>query len=334
MFGEITNVAIAGMSAVAPKNKINNMQTLSSEFSEKKIKRQIKMTGIKERHVDTSGIGSETLCIKAAKSLLEHLDWAPDSIRVLVYVTETPKIVLPSTAFFIQKEIGLGTDCIVFDVNLGCSGWVAGVQIASQLLKGIEREKNGKPPRALLLTGSISTSHIKPEDISTAMLFGDGGAATALELREESIPIPFMQMSDGRGYQHIWMENLSSNVFMDGGAVFEFTINQVLESIREFIGHFAIKDNEVDYYVFHQAQKFIVDNLIDFLEIDTGKTLHSYDCYGNTAAAAIPITICHEKDKLLEKTRLLTAVFGTGLSWGALLIELEACHVLDVQFIE
>ncbi len=332
MFGEITDVAVCGISAAAPKNKVDNTQMVSADISEKKIKRQIKMTGMRERHVADEGMGSEILCIAAARSLLEHLEWDLDSIRVLIYVTETPAFVLPSTAFYIQKELGLGTDCIAFDVNLGCSGWIAGMQIASQLLKGIQTDS--APTRALLLTGSISTSHMKPEEVATAMLFGDAGAATALELREGTSAIPFMQKSDGRGYQHIWMEDLDQSVVMDGTAVFEFTLNQVLDSVRDFRNHFSIYDEDVDIYIFHQAQKFIVDNLIELLEIDNDKTLHSYDVFGNTSAAAIPLTICHMRERLKKKNRLVTAGFGTGLSWGALSFELEAEHVLQVEFLD
>ncbi len=335
MFGKIGNIRICGINTVVPKNRVNNMESYAARFGEKKLKRQIRMTGMEERFVAEDGVSSSQLCKEAADRLLEELGWERDTVRALLYVTETPDYVLPSTAFKIQEQLGIHEDCVVYDINLGCSGWIVGMQTIASVMRGIEPD-HGKPVRALLLTGSISTSHVAADDFATAMLFGDAGAATALELTVQEEGFCYMQKSDGTGYQHIFMESLESSVQMNGPAVFEFTINQVVDSIGTFMEHFHIQDNTVDFYVFHQAQKFIVENMVELLGCPTEKVISSYASYGNTAAAAIPLTICLHKDTLREKKRvaMMAAGFGVGLSWGAITFFLDTAHIMGISLLE
>lgn len=335
MFGKIGNIRICGINTVVPGNRVNNMASYADQFGEKKLKRQIRMTGMEERFVAKEGVTSSLLCIEAANQLLDELEWERNTVRALLYVTETPDYVLPSTSFMIQEQLGIGEDCVVYDINLGCSGWIVGMQTISSIMRGIESEE-GKPVRALLLTGSISTSHVAADDFATAMLFGDAGAATALELSAQDEGFRYMQKSDGTGYRHIFMESLKGSVQMNGPAVFEFTINQVVDSIRKFMEHFRIRDENVDFYVFHQAQKFIVDNMVELLGCPSEKVISSYSSYGNTAAAAIPLTICLHKDTLQEKDRvsMMAAGFGVGLSWGAFTFELDTDHIMGISLLE
>ena len=335
MFGKIGSVRICGINTVVPSHCVNNMESYAAQFDEKKLKRQIRMTGMEERFVAEEGVTSSLLCKEAASQLLDELGWERNTVRALLYVTETPDFVLPSTSFHIQEQLGIGEDCVVYDMNLGCSGWIVGMQTISSIMRGIEPEE-GKPVRALLLTGSISTSHVAADDFATAMLFGDAGAATALEMSASDAGFRYMQKSDGTGYQHIFMESLEGSVQMNGPAVFEFTINQVVDSVRKFMEHFQIKDENVDFYVFHQAQKFIVDNMVELLGCPSEKVISSYASYGNTAAAAIPLTICFHKDTLQEKDRvsMMAAGFGVGLSWGAFTFELDTDHIMGISLLE
>lgn len=335
MFGKIKNISICGMSAVVPENCVNNLESFSSQFGEKKLKRQIRMTGVEERHIASEDETSALLCKVAAERLLDELGWDKNTIRAIIYVTETPNFVLPSTAFWIQEQLGIGEECVVYDINMGCSGWVVGMQTIASIMQGIE-QSGGENVRALLLAGSISTSHLTLEDFTTAMLFGDGGTATALERCDESAGFVYMQKSDGRGYQDIFMESLESRVQMKGPEVFEFTINQVVDSIKNYMEHFSIEDEKTDYYVFHQAQKFIVDNMVEILECPMDKVLSSYAQYGNTAAAAIPLTLCLHEKKLKEKTdmNIMTAGFGTGLSWGALYFKLNTGNIMSISILD
>lgn len=335
MFGKIENIRISGIHTVVPKNRVNNLQEYSSRFGEKKLKRQIRMTGMEERCVAEEGVTSALLCEMAAHKLLDELEWDRSSVRAVLYVTETPNYVLPSTAFQIQKQLGIGEDCVVYDINLGCSGWIVGMQTIAAIMRGIE-SAGETPVRALLLTGSISTSHVAEDDFATAMLFGDAGAATALEWTDWDEEFVYMQKSDGTGYRHIFMESLDGSVQMNGPAVFEFTINNVVDSVKDFTKHFHIKDEEIDYYVFHQAQKFIVDNMMELLECPLEKVLSSYAAYGNTAAAAIPLTICLHEDRLKQKScmSMMAAGFGVGLSWGAMRFGLDTEHIMGISVLD
>lgn len=335
MFGKIGNIRICGINTVVPNNCVNNMESYAVQFGEKKLRRQIRMTGMEERFVAKDGVSSSQLCKEAADQLLKELGWERDTVRALLYVTETPDYVLPSTSFKIQEQLGISEDCVVYDINLGCSGWIVGMQTISSIMRSIEPEDD-KPVRALLLTGSISTSHVAADDFATAMLFGDAGAATALELSVQDEEFCYMQKSDGTGYRHIFMESQDSSVQMNGPAVFEFTINQVVDSIMKFMEHFHVCDETVDFYVFHQAQKFIVDNMVELLGCPTEKVISSYYSYGNTAAAAIPLTICLHKDTLREKDHvtMMAAGFGVGLSWGAITFDLDPDHIMGISLLE
>lgn len=332
MYGEIKNIHITGMCAAVPNNRVNNLDAFSTRFGEKKIERQIRMIGIEERRVAEDGITSSLLCETAARKLMDELGWERDSIRALLYVTETPNHIAPSTAFEIQKNLGIGDDCVVYDINLGCSGWIVGMQTISSIMRGIETN-NDEPVRGLLLTGSISTSHMAENDYATAMLFGDAGAVTALELSASEEGFVYMQKSDGTGYRHIIMDHQDESVQMNGPAVFEFTINQVVDSVKKFVDHYEIKDDQIDYYVFHQAQKFIVDNMIEMIGCPNEKVLSSYPSFGNTAAAAIPLTLCLHEQTLKKKKRIsvMAAGFGVGLSWGALKLTFDTEYIMGIM---
>lgn len=310
MFGEYNNVMIRGIETVLPKKKVDNNE-YEEQLGERKVSKQIKLTGIQSCYVSDDTETTETMCVEAAERLLTRLNWSKEEIRGIILVTQTPSCVMPATAFRIQKRLGVGDNCIVFDVNMGCSGYTTGLTIAGGLLSNLEPGS-----KILLLVGDTVTKCLDENDIQTKMMFGDAGTATGLEVVLDSRLI-YMQKSLGEGCDAIFMKDQNDHFHMDGMRVFRYTINEVLGYIKEFMEKTGLTDNDIDYYVFHQAQKHIVDHVAEFCEIDESKLLISYEEYGNTSGASIPVTLSANEEKLKDgKNRVLMCGFGVGLSCG------------------
>lgn len=323
MFGKLENVRIQGMATCVPNNIIDNM-VYKEQLGEGALKKQIRNTGIQRRHKLAKGQKASELVIAAAKKIMSHLAWLKDEISVLVYVTQSPDYEKPSTAFVIQKELGLSQDALVFDVNLGCSGFVAGVQIVSSLL-----QKNGEKGLLLISTGEYGEQRGSIED---EMLFGDAGCAVAIEKVENS-QLKYCQKSDGKHFDAIYKEKNGPTI-MDGLTVYGFVINEVADGIHGTMEQFELSTDEIDYYVFHQGQKMILKGLMDICDIEYEKVLFSYSEYGNTAGVSIPLTLCANFEKLQEMkkdtVRLYMCGFGVGLAWGSIYTEMDWKGILPI----
>lgn len=310
MFGEYNKIAIRGIETVFPKKRVDN-SIYAEQLGERKVSKQIKLTGIRSCYVSDDTETTEDMCAEAAERLLERLKWSQEEIRGIILVTQTPSCVMPATAFRIQKRLGIGENCIAFDVNMGCSGYTTGLTIAGGLLSNLVSGS-----KVLLLVGDTVTKCLAEEDIQSKMMFGDAGTATGLEVVPDSRLI-YMQKSLGKECDTIFMKHQSDHFHMDGMKVFRYTINEVLGYIREFMEKTGLTDEDIDYYVFHQAQKHIVDHVAEFCGIAKEKLLISYDEYGNTSGASIPVTLTVNREMLQGETnRVFLCGFGVGLSCG------------------
>lgn len=318
MIGKYDNIKIRGVVSTVPDHFVDNME-LTQQFDEKLIRKQIKVTGIKRRCVCQEGQRAADLCITSAKKLLNQLNWQGNEISCLVFVSSYPSYRIPSTAFFIQKELGIGEQCLSFDVNLACSGFVAGLQIVAGLLQS--REEGSK---ALLLVADTTSESVSGEDKSTSILFGDAGTATAIE-KKSGCAFSFLQKSDGNGYADLMRVDGKHKFVMDGMGIFNFAINEVVDTIKEFFADEEVEKDEIDYYFIHQAQKFIVDKVRAFSDFPEEKVPVTYDRFGNTGCASIPLTMCENKQCFLEKqnTRIFMCAFGAGHSWGCATIDID-----------
>lgn len=309
----IENVSICGIRTVVPDNQIDNLDCVSESLASHKLNKQIEITGIKKRCVLKEDQTALDLATAAAEKLLDDLKWEKDSIQLLVYVTQTPEIEMPSSALLIQKLLGIPSQCLAFDVNLGCSGYVAGLQIAASMIR--------KPgDRALLLTADGIT---KRQHKADELLFGNAGSATALEYGDGGV-IKFNQQSDGSRYEAIHRLKGESTV-MDGNAVFAFAINDVVDGIKDALKYFNEDIEDIDYFAFHQGQKLIIETIADMCGIDKDKILYSMEKYGNTSSSSIPLSICNEIDRFQQKERVkvLLSGFGVGLAWGNVVVEIN-----------
>ena len=326
MIGTIKNVSIEGIYTLVPSTVVRNMD-FAEVLGERRIKKQIRLTGIEERRVSKPGQKSSDMAITAARNLMQKINWKPEEIEVLVLVTQNPIMRIPSTAFYVQKMLGISKECVVFDVNLGCSGGVVGMQIVSQLLQtGSEHAKG-------LMLYSDPMYNSKPEEIvADRLLFGSAGCAVALQRNAQAEDMPFMNRSDGSRYEAI-ISRYNQPFFMDGEAVFEFGVNDVANSMREFRNAFGLTEDKLDFYAFHQAQKLMLDTISASCEIPEEKDMRSLQHYGNTDGASPLVSLCANRDKLAAKERVhgILCGFGIGLSWCLLHFGIDSDRIFAIE---
>ena len=310
---KLNNVNILGMAAAVPKNKSINT---NAKF--------VNTTGVSEKRITNTDVCTSDLCFEAAKQLIIDLNVNKQEIEILIFVSQTPDYKLPVTSTIIQHKLGLPQSCLCLDIPLGCSGYPYGLSVISTLIA------SGKIKKGLLLVGDTISKEIHPEDQSIEPLFGDAGTATLLEYNEEANPIMFDLGSDGEGYEAIIIpggasRSKTASCYLDlkGIDVFNFGINKVPKVVNEFFDNFNLKKEEIDLFIFHQANKIMNDKIYKKLSIPENKTLSSLYNFGNTSSATIPLTIITESGKVKANTKLFLCGFGVGLSWGSVYLNLK-----------
>lgn len=326
MEGQFTNITIEGIKAVVPSRVIDNMM-YAEVLGERRCKKQIRLTGVRERHISEDKQTSADLAYAAGNQLLEELNWDPETIDVLIFASQNPIFALPSTAFFLQKRLGIKKDCVVFDLNLGCSAATVGIQVVSSLLQ------QGPPRgRGLLLISDPVPDQV---DLNEAdqMLFGSAGAAIALQRTEEPVPLlAFNNKSDGARYKAI-SRPCGREFSMDGAAVFEFAINDVVNDLCDFRQSLGLVPTDVDYYVFHQAQALMLSTMRDSCDVPSERELRSLERYGNTNGSSIPVTLCAQNQELWKKRQasFLLCGFGVGLSWCSVYMTMDTSRIFPLS---
>ncbi len=337
--GILKNVEIKGIACAVPEHVVNT-EEYNSIFGEESVRKFINMTGVKKRRVSIDQQCASDLCYVAARKIMDRLNWEPSSINALILITQTPDYAVPATACVLQYRLGLSDDCIAFDINLGCSGYVYGLWLAASMIS----TQNIK--RVLLLVGDTSNFGINPCDSATAMIFGDGGSATALE-RSEGKEMKYFLKTKGSGYKCIMVpagharsrgkvstDTSDYDLSMNGADVFNFTINDVQKALSNFMTENSIGENNVDMYVFHQANLFIIKHLIRKLGIPSEKVPISIDRYGNTSGESIPLTLVDalgtkQSDDTLK---LVMCGFGVGLSYGGIYMEMKKSACIPMLY--
>lgn len=323
MYSVLENTAIRAIASVAPTNVLDN-EKFAASVEDKRYRRRILYTGIKKRHAVIGNQRTSDLAAVAAERIIEKLKWDKDSIGTLIFVTQSPDLYAPSTAMLIQTKLGLSQDLLAFDVNLGCSGFTSGIQI----MAGILNQTKG---RGLLLMGDCQHYAPGTEYDAHSILFGDGGAAAALEYDETVPPIPAFQMTDGSRFKAL-CSTFAQGQIMDGNEIVLFSLNEVVNDINDFHEHFRIDRQEVDFYALHQAQKIIVDGIADNCGLNKEKVLEIYSEYGNTSSASIPFAICGNISKYQSKElTFFCCGYGIGLAWSGVLIKLSKERIIALE---
>jgi 3-oxoacyl-[acyl-carrier-protein] synthase-3 len=332
----ISNVQISGSVSCVPKTKIYNLESTLFNSPEEALK-FVEMTGVEEkRHLD-EGVLVSDLCYEAAELLIKKLEWAKDEIGVLIMVTQTPDYLIPNNAIILQNRLGLSKNTACFDIPLGCSGFVYGASVISSMLASQCFEKG------ILLVGDSSSLLAHKEDKSAAPLFGDAGCATAFEFHKGK-NLNFKLWTDGSGFESIIIpdggyrnkfseESLQViedsdgskrtrvNPKMNGTDVFSFGITQVPCEIKLFLQNLSKEVSDIDYFLFHQANRFMLEMIRKKLKLEVSQVPYSMIKYGNTSSASIPLTLSLMGADARNK-KIAMCGFGIGLSIGCGYFEL------------
>ena len=347
----VANVRIAGIVSAIPEMVLDASE-LEQKFGAEDTRKIIDNIGVRERHVVEGNMCASDLCLSAAEVLLQQLGWSRESIDVVVFVSQTPDHVLPATACSLHGNLNLAKHCAAFDINLGCSGYVYGLWVVSQLMS------TGQSRRALLLSGDTISKLISDEDRSAYPLFGDAGSATAVEYKPGSEEMVFVVGTDGKGAEHLIVPaggfrhpknegtakrykqadgNTRSDeqLRMDGAEIFTFTLREVPPLVKATLQTKGWSIDDVDAFVFHQANAYILNYLARRIKIPADKFILAMESYGNTSCASIPLALTSSPQTAIGNgsRKLLLAGFGVGLSWAAAALVLEVTDNLPLSLL-
>ncbi len=344
-FFETGGIEPAGIACAVPDCFLP-VSAFGERFGAEAVRRFSAGTGIRSVCRALPGQTAGDLAYAAAEELFSRLGNDRRRVGVMVFVTQSPDYRRPSTACVLQHRLKLPTDCACLELSLGCSGFLYGLQTLLSLMAS-SGEEDG-----LLLIGETASVLTAPTDKSTAMMFGDAGSAVLLRKTGRG-SVRTLLRSDGSRYRSIILpaggfrdmnpdreEFLCSDgnrrtlydLFMDGPAVFSFTITDVPETIREYLEASSSAMEDYDAVVLHQANVFILKQLARRLNIPREKMPVSLDRYGNTGGVSIPLTLCdrYGADGGADVLRVLMSGFGVGLSWGAAAAEIRTDAVFPV----
>lgn len=340
------DVVIEAIACAVPDNKVT-IDSLSKVFGTNVTSRFTESTGIVETYRVLPEQTASDLAFVAGDELIKKTGVEKSRIGAMVVVTQSPDYRRPSNASVLQKRLELPIECACMEINLGCSGFIYGLQSAMSLMNSSDIEY------ALLLLGETATKIVNPNDKSIAMLYGDAGAAVLLKRKENETSQTILK-SDGNRFKAIILpaggfrdmnpggerfkcmdgvERSLYDVYMDGASVFSFSISDVPETIKEYFELTGSKLDDFDSFLFHQANLFIVKQLIRKLKLPKEKVPVSLDRFGNTGGLSIPLTLCdaygeEDEDRVINT---LMCGFGIGLSWGVTSMKIHTENIFSIK---
>lgn len=346
-FLTIEKVKMVGLAACVPPTIEENL-TLPIFSDRSEAEKVIASTGIERKRVVKPGTTASDLTYQAITKLLEKMEWSADSVDALIYVCTSRDYIAPITSAILQDRLGFRKDCYCLDLPLGCSGWVYGMSNLSSLLS------HGQLKRGLLVCAETNSLNRSPKDKTVKPLFGDAATVTALEYDENwSRPLQFSFGVDGSGYKAVWTEyggtrnpitpeaieereiepgviRKGIDMVVNGMDVFSFAIKVPPRSLLEFVDHFEIDVNTIDYLFLHQANKFIDDRIRKKMKMPEEKVPLCLQDFGNTNSASIPLAMVACKAEELQNGtyECLGCGFGVGLAWGCIHYTVENLHAV------
>jgi 3-oxoacyl-[acyl-carrier-protein] synthase III len=329
----IHNISIKAIAACVPAHGESNRDYDWISAEEREL--LIKTTGIEKRRIAAEHVCTSDMCFSSAEKILSELNVNKDEIDVLIFVSQSPDYFLPATSVILQDRLGLPKTTMAFDILMGCSGYIYGLQVISSLIS------SGKLRKGLLLVGDKSTFSLSKKDKSTYPIFGDAGTATLIEYKENAPVMDFNLQSDGSGYRSIiipdggtrnrWnagsdkvvelekgVERNKRNLWLDGIEVFNFSLREAAPNVKALLDHNGSTTDDYDFFIFHQANKLMNESIRKKLKLPVEKVPYSLKDFGNTSSASIPLTMVTEIGKTLrDKKNIVLSAFGVGLSWAS-----------------
>ncbi len=328
---------IKAISYYLPEKVVTN-EELVREFPEWSVDKVAQKVGVNSRHLASDKETAGDMAEKAAKQLFCEYNIDPQSIDFLMLCTQSPDYFLPSTACVLQNRLGIPTSSGAFDYNLGCSGCIYGMALAKGLITA------GIAKNILLLTAETYNKYLHPSDKSNRSIFGDGAAACLISTDGLAEIGGFSLGTDGSGANnlivktgasrhnqptgistedeegHIWYDDF---LYMNGGAIFNFTLDAVPIMMKDILTKNNLEKDQIDYYVFHQANKFMLNTIRKVCTLSKEKFYVNLSETGNTVSSTILIGLkdCIDKQIIKQGDNVMISGFGVGLSWGGTILK-------------
>ena len=328
---------IRAISYYLPERVVTN-EELVKEFPEWSVDKVAQKVGVDSRHLAAPDETAGDMAEKAARRLFEEYQIDPKSIDFIMLCTQSPEYFLPSTACILQDKLGIPTSAGAFDYNLGCSGCIYGMAMAKGLIAA------GIAKNVLLLTAETYNKYLHPSDKSNRSIFGDGAAACLISTDGFAKIGELVLGTDGSGADnlivktgaarqkeatglsveddegHVWYDDY---LYMNGGAIFNFTLDAVPQMMAQILEKNQMQKEKVDYYVFHQANKFMLNTIRKVCKLDKDKFYVSLAETGNTVSSTVLIGLkdCLDSKIIKFGDKVMVAGFGVGLSWGGTILK-------------
>jgi len=327
------NVGITALAACVPK-KISSNYNLEGLIPKDTLLKVINFIGIKEKRIADENVCSSDLCFKAAQQLIKDNNTDKSQIDMVLFLSQTPDYIIPTTAAGLQHRIGLSTSTACIDLSLACSGFIYSLSTAFSfaLNPGINK--------ILLLVGETMSKVVNKRDKINYPLFGDAGTACIVE--KGNFPeSTFILNSDGSGINSVQVpfggfrnpvtadslidkEREDGNIrkdidlTMDGIDTFNHAIYEIPKIVKQIFKESKTEIEDMDYFVSHQANKFMIDHIAKRLKIPKDKVPYCIEKFGNTSGASIPLTIVSElENKIPGKKCLILSGIGAGWTYAA-----------------
>ena len=319
-----------------PTTVLTNEQ-IAERFPEWSAEKVAGKVGITERHIAADNETATDMAQKAAEQLFaQGVD--KSQIDFVLLCTQSPDYFLPSSACMLQDRLGLGKNCGAFDFNLGCSGYEYGLAVAKGLIVA------GIAQNILLLTAETYTKYIHPLDKGNMTIFGDGASATLVATEGFAEIGEVVLGTDGSGAENLIVRSLAArnkalmnnaqsdedgnivsgdHLYMHGGNVFNFTADVMPDMVEKLLNKSNLQQDDVNLWVFHQANKYMINYLRKLLDIDKDKFYIYMEKVGNTVSSTIPIALCEARKEDRLHGQVLLAGFGVGLSWGGVMLKID-----------
>jgi 3-oxoacyl-[acyl-carrier-protein] synthase-3 len=322
------NAAITAVTYALPERIVTN-RDLGAEFPEWGADKIAEKTGIQKRHIARPDETSADLAAQAAEKLFASGVVGKSEIDFILFCTQTPDFALPTSACLLQHRLGLSTSVGALDFNLGCSGYIYGLGLARGLIE------SGQAQRVLFVTGETYSKLLNPADKTVRTIFGDAGSATLVSGVSASEPGigPAVFGTDGEGGANLiccrggWRGARAAAagaeaLWMNGPEIFNFTLRVVPEVVRLTLQKAGLARAEVDLFVFHQANRYMLDHLRKKMEVQAEQFVLAMEFCGNTVSSSIPIALveAQRRGQLRRGMRVMLVGFGVGYSWGATLV--------------
>lgn len=346
-FFSFKNIRVAGVACAVPSNEVKT-ESWKPRFGDEEVEKFMAMTGVRASHRTSEHQTCSDLGFRAAQELLAKKGIKAEEIGALIFSSHSPDYRRPSTAFVLQYRLGVPKEAVCYDISLGCSSLVVGMQTVASIMN------TGDIKYALLFVGDTAGKSVNMDDRSSAMLFGEAGAVMLLEKTEnENDQIKALVRSDGSGFKYMIVpgggfRNLHApdepvmcedgnprslhNSFIQGTSVFTFTVFDVPRLIKDFWAQTNTTPDDYDCFAFHQANLYILKQIAKKTKMDFEKMPITLDRYGNTSGASAIVSLCDKYGKCEEnKTiKVMACGFGIGISLGATSFEINTDDILPI----